>query len=54
MRVLRAGQTAAFVWGITTAQYTNFSWFVRFTDDAGLEWQIDNLLHLRKLDSRDW
>jgi hypothetical protein len=28
--------------------------WVRFTDDAGLHWEIDNDLHLKKLDSRDW
>jgi hypothetical protein len=28
---------------------------VRFTDDAGLHWQIDPDLHLKKLnDRRDW
>jgi len=27
---------------------------IRFTDDAGLHWQIDHDLHLEKLDTRDW
>jgi hypothetical protein len=26
----------------------------RFTDDAGLHWQIDQDLHLQQLDKRDW
>ena len=26
----------------------------RFTDDAGLHWQIDQDLHLERLDNRDW
>jgi len=26
---------------------------VRFTDDAGLHWQIDHDLHLEKLEHRD-
>jgi hypothetical protein len=26
----------------------------RFTDDAGMHWQIDPDLHLGKLNSRDW
>ena len=26
----------------------------RFTDDAGLHWQIDQDLHLQQLDTRDW
>ena len=27
---------------------------VRFTDDAGLYWEVDPDLHLAKLDSRSW
>jgi hypothetical protein len=26
----------------------------RFTDDAGLPWQLDDDLRLEKLDHRDW
>lgn len=28
--------------------------FARFTDDAGLHWQIDGNLHLTRLEDRDW
>jgi hypothetical protein len=41
MPVQRAGQTAAFVWGFTAALYPRLISWVRFTDDAGLHWQID-------------
>lgn len=54
MPVLRAGQTAAFVWGFTAAMYPRFISWVRFTDDAGLHWEIDQSLHLEKLAARDW
>jgi hypothetical protein len=54
MPVLRAGQTAAFVWGLTTNLYPRLISWVRFTDDAGLHWEIDTSLHLGKLRERDW
>lgn len=54
MPVLRAGQTAAFIWGFTTALYPRLISWVRFTDDAGLHWEIDTSLHLEKLAKRDW
>lgn len=54
MPVLRAGRTAAFVWGFTTALYPRLIPWVRFTDDAGLHWEIDTSLHLKKLNHRDW
>jgi hypothetical protein len=52
--VLRADQTAVFVWSFTAALYPRFISWVRFTDDAGLHWEIDISLHLKKLDFRDW
>jgi hypothetical protein len=54
MPVLRAGRTASFVWGFTIARYPRFLSWVRFTDDAGLHWEIDTSLHLTRLDKRDW
>ena len=54
MPVLRAGQTAAFVWGLTTALYPRLIACVRFTDDAGLHWEIDASLHLVKVVKRNW
>jgi hypothetical protein len=52
--VLRAGQKAAFVWSFTVALYPRFSVWLRFTDDAGLHWEITTDLHLQKLAKRDW
>jgi hypothetical protein len=52
--VLRAGQKAAFVWGFTVALYPSFLLWLRFTDDAGLHWEITTDLHLEKLTKRDW
>jgi hypothetical protein len=54
MPILRAAHTAGFVWGFTAAQYTRLLSWVRFTDDAGLHWEIYTSLHLRKLKRRDW
>lgn len=38
---LRAGQAAAFVSGFATARYPYLVSWVRFTDDAGVDWEID-------------
>ena len=54
MPVLRAGHTAGFVWSFTAAQYPRLLAWIRFTDDAGLHWEIDTALHLEKLKRRDW
>ncbi len=54
MRVLRSGHTAGFVWTFTLARYPEIVPTARFTDDAGLHWQIDADLHLEKLAERDW
>lgn len=54
MPVLRAGHTAGFVWGFAAAQYPRLLSWVRFTDDAGLYWEITTDLHLEKLARRDW
>jgi hypothetical protein len=54
MPVLRAGHKGAFVWGFTAALYPRLLSWVRFTDDAGLHWEITTDLHLRKLPKRDW
>lgn len=54
MPVLRAGHKAGFIWSFTAAKFPMFSIWVRFTDDAGLHWQITTDLHLEKLASRDW
>jgi hypothetical protein len=53
-RLLRAGDAAAFVWDIPSYKSIDLQFWVRFTDDKGLHWQIDTNLHLKKLDDRDW
>lgn len=45
---------AVFIWGFTTALYPCLISWVRFTDDAGLHWEIDTSLHLVKLAKRHW
>lgn len=52
--VLRAGHSAVLIWPFTTDRYPNARFTARFTDDAGLRWQIDNDLHLEKRASCDW
>lgn len=52
--VVRAGHTAGFVWAFTLARYPEIVPTVRFTDDAGLDWQINADLHLERLKERDW
>ena len=55
LRVLPARRRGAMVFPFNTRDYLNPKFTVRFTDDAGLNWQIDNDLHLTGLDSRaDW
>jgi hypothetical protein len=51
--LVRAGQAAAFVFIYEITDYPDATVTVRFTDDAGLHWQIDPDLHLHKLDNRD-
>jgi hypothetical protein len=53
MPLVRAGQTAGFVFGVDDKQHPGARITARFTDDAGLPWQIDPDLHLKKLDDRD-
>ena len=54
MPLLRAGHKAAFAWGLTVLARPSIRSCVRFTDDAGLVWEVDSFLHLQKLSSRDW
>jgi hypothetical protein len=54
MPVLRAGHKAGFVWDVPNVLYPRIIPWARFTDDAGLHWEITADLHLKKLDRRDW
>jgi hypothetical protein len=49
----RAGETWAFNFQHEFRGYSDARMTLRFTDDAGLHWQIDHDLHLQKLDNRD-
>jgi hypothetical protein len=52
LSLIRAGERGAFVFIYEIANYAGLM-VLRFTDDAGLHWQIDHDLHLENLDSRD-
>ena len=49
---MRAGDERAFVFALHEATHQGI-FTLRFNDDAGLHWEIDNDLHLRPLDNRD-
>jgi hypothetical protein len=50
----RVGTMYGFLFSVNRQANPDFAFVLRFTDDADLEWQIDNDLHLQKLDHRDW
>jgi hypothetical protein len=51
---VRAGERAAFIFKSEVGKHSGARITCRFTDDAGLHWQIDPDLSLTKLDSRNW
>jgi hypothetical protein len=51
---LRAGIRVGFVFWCPVDEFPDARLAVRFTDDAGLHWQIDQDLHLEPLRHRDW
>jgi hypothetical protein len=54
-RLIRAGQSYGFVFEILIHHVLIGDGIsARFTDDAGLHWQIDHEMHLTKLNRRDW
>ena len=53
IQLLRAGETCSFVFAVSTEHDPEARVTLRFTDNAGLCWQIDHDLHLEKLDNRD-
>jgi len=52
--VIRAGSRFGFKTSVTVKDHGVARMMARFTDDAGLHWEIDPDLHLAKLDSRGW
>jgi hypothetical protein len=55
LAVIKAGASGGFIWSSGDMPDSQGSQFwVRFTDDAGLHWEIDTDLHLEKLPKRDW
>jgi len=51
--VILAGGTVGFAFPFSIAEYPVPHFTTRFTDDAGLHWQINPEMHLEKLASRD-
>jgi hypothetical protein len=52
--LIRAGQTFGFRFPFPVVDHPDALMKVRFTDDAGLHWEIDSDLRLVKLAGRDW
>ena len=52
--LIPAGEAASFIFDMEEKQYPKARMTARFTDDAGLHWQIYPDLHLEKLNDRDW
>ena len=52
--LVRADGTVEFIFPVEAEAHPKARITARFTDDAGLHWQIDPDLHLEKLNSRDW
>jgi len=52
--LVRADATVEFIFPVEAEAHPKARITARFTDDAGLHWQIDPDLHLEKLNSRDW
>lgn len=52
--LLRAGGECSFRFDVLTSEHPKATILIPFDDDAGLHWQIDQNLHLQKLEHRDW
>lgn len=52
IRLLRRYETWAFVFPVKSDSQAILT--LRFTDDAGLHWQVDDDLHLEQRAERDW
>lgn len=54
-RVIRAGETYGFAFELNSHRVPiGGNGEARFTDDAGLHWQLDDDLHLEQVPNRDW
>jgi hypothetical protein len=52
---IRPGRQFIYVFGVSRNVDPTYLLLVRFTDDAGLHWELDHHLHLMRLDDRsDW
>lgn len=51
--LIRAGSQYGFLLRFDLEHNPDARLAARFTDDAGIHWQIDHDLHLEKLDNRD-
>jgi hypothetical protein len=55
VNLIRIGHTCGFSFDVAADEHPMAQVMTRFTDDAGLHWQLDQDLHLQKLDNRhDW
>lgn len=53
--IIRINHCYGFVFGVSADEHPIAQVTTRFTDDAGLHWQLDQDLHLKRLDDRnDW
>lgn len=52
--LIRAGSRYGFLFRFDLEKDPDPRLAVQFTDDAGLHWQIDQDLHLQRLDTRSW
>jgi hypothetical protein len=52
--LIRPGSRFGFKTSVLGKDHEIARMMVRFTDDAGLHWEVDPDLHLAKLDSRSW
>jgi hypothetical protein len=53
--MIRVNRSYGFAFGVSADDNPSAQVTIRFTDDVGLHWQLDQDLHLQKLENRnDW
>lgn len=53
--MIRINHSYGFAFGVSADEYPTAQVVARFTDDAGMHWQLDQDLHLKKIgDRNDW